>query len=471
MSDVIRWLYANAVQAITVLTAGSAPAVDAPTRTITGLIVPFGQLGNASTGATRINAGAVGVPENVSRIKLFRDHRRADGSGMVVGHCTAIDSTDRGLTATFAIVPGADGDQALVDAQSVRDGLSVELTEVVMDGDTVIAGALAAVALVPVPAFENARVTQVHANAYVGPSTAPARISPVVTHPVLSLSSVCETLTAIASGRRDDSLIAAFNDITRSSHPWVSQTGWLGELWSGVAYQREYVPLLNPGKLTNWKVQGWRWVTKPVVAPYDGDKAAVPTNTPTTELAETSATRLAGGHDIDRKFFDFPDQEFLKSYFAAMAESYAMLSDGQALSAITSTAVAAGEAESVLKAVTKARFAVKAAVRTDPTFVLLSDADYQSLLDISTQDVPAFMSALKIDPNNWVSSPTLPAGTVYVGARQAITFYELPGAPIRVEAEHLANGGRDAALFGYTAHIAHKATGVAKVTIVPPVGE
>lgn len=467
MTDVIRWLYASAQAIVTTLTAGQAPTVDTPRRTVTGLVVPFGVLGRASVGAARINAGAIGVPQDVSRIKLFRDHRSADGSGQVVGQCTAITQTDTGLMATFSIVAGPDGDQALIDAASVRDGLSVELTDVVMDGETVTAGQLAAVALVPVPAFADARVTSVHASQPVVPSTAGAR--PAITtraRPAdLSLASVCNTLVGVANGQQSDMLTAALGDITRSGHPWVSQTGWLGELWSGVAYQREYVPLLTAGKLTNWQVQGWRWLVRPTVAAYAGDKAEIPTNTPTTESVTATAVRRAGGHDIDRKFIDFPDGAFLESYFRAMAESYAMISDADARTAITAAAGAAGTAPTVLDAVVKARFAVKAASRAEPTFVLLSDADYQSILGITQFDVPAFMSALKIDPTNWTSSPDLPAGTVYVGARQAITFYELAGSPIRVQAEHLANGGRDAAVFGYTASIVNNAAGVKKVTV------
>ena len=41
-------------------------------------------------------------------------------------------------------------------------------------------------------------------------------------------------------------------------------------------------------------------------------------------------SRLAGAHDIDRKFRDFGDDSFFASYYAAMTESYAQLSDAAA---------------------------------------------------------------------------------------------------------------------------------------------
>ena len=45
----------------------------------------------------------------------------------------------------------------------------------------------------------------------------------------------------------------------------------------------------------------------------------------------------------------------------------------------------------------------------------------------------------------------------------AATFYELSGSPLRVEAEHIAKGGRDAALFGYTAKLLNRKEGLVKV--------
>jgi len=38
---------------------------------------------------------------------------------------------------------------------------------------------------------------------------------------------------------------------------------------------------------------------------------------------------------------------------------------------------------------------------------------------------------------------------VLVGDKAAATSYELPGSPIRVEAENIANGGIDEGFFGY----------------------
>ncbi|AVJ48756.1 major capsid and capsid maturation protease [Gordonia phage SallySpecial] len=472
-------------------TAPTEVVADTARRTISGLAVPYNVSGHPSSGPATIAAGAIGLPSDLKRVKLFRDHRRPDGSGQPVGWLTGVENTDAGLRCTFKVADGPEGDQALADAAGVRDGLSVELTDVTRDGVTVTAASLAAVALVAVPAFADARVETISAAAAPGapipPAPAPAAApavppviapapAPAATAPAgliyatarpapLTFDRVAEVVTAIAQGRTDADLHAALADIKRSEHAWVSQEGWLGELWSGVDYQRTIVPLLGTKPLNHWRISGWRWKTKPQVADYAGDKAEIPTNTVETETVDAEAKRLAGGHDLDRKFFDFGDTEFVASYFRAMAESYALQTDQKAAASIVAAAFDGGTAPDLLRAVAKARFIVKRGARTNPTFVLMGDDTMQTLLDYGQFDVPAFLAQLGIDPRNFTSSEIVPEGEVFVGARQALDFYELPGSPIRVQAEHVAHGGRDAALFGYWGTLLHSTAGVVRVRI------
>src|SRR5699024_12784067 len=92
-----------------------------------------------------------------------RDHSNVDGFAPV-GYATAARSTDKGLEMTFKIGETADGDKALVDVQEgIRDALSVELIETRTSGDALTAGTLTAVALVPIPAFSEARVSEIYA--------------------------------------------------------------------------------------------------------------------------------------------------------------------------------------------------------------------------------------------------------------------------------------------------------------------
>lgn len=264
------------------------------------------------------------------------------------------------------------------------------------------------------------------------------------------------------------SVTAALADVTESGvdDGVLSQPAWSGELWSGVQHEREFVPLLGSGSLTNFKGEGWRWVTKPEMKDYAGNKAAIPSDPIDTEPSAYEAARMAVGHDLDRKFYDFPDAAFLESYVRAVGESWSVKSDIKAHAWIVANAVdTLLTAPTLLKAAGKALRKVKRNTRTKGTFVLVADDDFDTLMDVSEHDVPAFLQLFDIEPGSFTSSELLAPGSVIAGTKQAATFRELPGSPIRVSAQHIANGGVDEGFFGYWAVEQHHESGIVKVAI------
>jgi hypothetical protein len=62
----------------------------------------------------------------------------------------------------------------------------------------------------------------------------------------------------------------------------------------------------------------------------------------------------------------------------------------------------------------------------------------------------------------------VPAGSLIMGVRPAISFYELGGgAPIRVEALDVARAGVDSAVYGYCGTLVNRPGGVISVPLVP----
>lgn len=284
-----------------------------------------------------------------------------------------------------------------------------------------------------------------------------------------SFSEVAGHLQALMRGESPTAQFALADITSTAFTPNVTAKGWLGELWSGVSYVREIVPLFTNRPLTNYRMVGWRWVDKPQVAKYAGDKAEIPTNTPKTEPAEFNATRWAGGWDLDRKFVDFNDGEFVASFLRAAAEDYAYETDADAAAfALTNATAVAGSAPDMLRAASRGAHAIRNNRAGRATFVLVNSEDMESLLDIAQLDVPAFLTLLGIAPEAWTSSPLVPKGTVIVGAKPAVEFYELGGSPIRVNALDLARGGVDHAVFGYTANHLTNAKGLVKVAWAKP---
>ena len=299
--------------------------------------------------------------------------------------------------------------------------------------------------------------------------------------PVAELAGASKALTLtaainnIATLRRGEAtLTAALEDITYSANPAAQAPKWLGQLWEGLAYQREVVPTMKQDVLTDLKATGWRWKKRPEVDDYAGDKADIPTNKPATEAVEVVAKRLAAGWDIDRAYYDFGHTEFIQAFLEAAREDYAQKTDERAAQAIVGYA-----GESTLKPVTQpdllhaaahARQLIKNSARVEPTAFLVHPDTMFALLDISMLQVPQYLDLLGVDPSKFVSTPFAPKNAVIGYAKQAVTFYELAGSPIRVNAQHIAQGGIDEALFGYYATILNEPRGIVRVNVAASSG-
>jgi len=272
-------------------------------------------------------------------------------------------------------------------------------------------------------------------------------------------------------------MLAALSDIVPGDILGLEQPQIVGELWSGRAFVRKVIPLFNHADLTSFKVQGWRWVTKPVVAAYAGNKAAVPSNSVETAPVSIDAERIAGAHDIDRKFKDFGDAAFFEAYYKAMTESYAQVSDAAVLADVITAAgapvvggsVPTGVAPGMAKIVDGA-LAVLNDANALPTFAVVATDLYRALLLTRQDDTLTYLNAAlgledgTVGSFRVVPSGAITAGQVLVGAREAVTVHELGQTPIRVEAENIANGGVDAGVFGYYAVNVHDADALVLVS-------
>ena len=494
------------------------------TRSLIGDVVRYGVPGRTSAGMLRVRPGALRFPEDLSRVKLTREHNR-DASR---GYLASVIASDSGLSAICKVADGPEGDAALREAKDkTRDGFSFDVLDALIEGDELIDAEVIAIGQVGIPAYADSRITQVAASQREGstamtdsppetpeapgtpeapeapepgpdpavepsappqetpspqpegrqsvaasvPGGVPAPAGPAHTAPRGGqLGRFIELVTqAVQPQGRTASVTAALSDITNTAFvDDVGPVSWSGELWSGLQYTPQFADLFNTGPLNNWKGKGWRWVTKPEVADYAGDKAEIPSNAVDVEPANWTASRIAGGWDIDRKFYDFPDAGFIASFLAAVRESYAKKRDLKVRDYMVANAVVPAGVVNQTNLLKAARLVTKHVKRnTDgspATFIYVNDDDLDSLFDITSQDVSAFLGLLGVRPEDFRSSPDIAAGHVYGGAKQSATVRELPGAsPLRVEAQHLTHGGIDNAFFGYIAIEEHHTTGIVKV--------
>jgi hypothetical protein len=506
-----------------------------------GRIVPWNEPGRTNLGLKRVHRGALKMTADAKVVGIYgHDQDRS------VSRLISYEDRPDGMWGRWRISRTALGDQLLAEIDDgVRDGMSVELTEMEFDsaGD-VIGGRLDFVAHVPVGAFDTARMARLAAALHTPSPTgdqlvtappAPAAPAAEPAPPVFDQAAFARevaallapqlTAAAVPAGLPTDSLSlpspgqapsagarpdaddpvdrwatlqaevwrgtatpemrAALADITNTGLDlFQAPSSQLGEkLWEGAGYARRFTRLMRNRPLTSWKGNGWQWVNRPRLQTYAGDKADVPTNTVSVTTAEWTASRLAGGWDIDRKFVDFGDAEFWRELGIATTESYLEESDLRAATALVSyalditvdanvpagyTTINVAQAD-VLRAVALGTAILEDTprVRRGPDYVLMNTADWLGLVEITNLDVPAFLRLLKVAPENFERTAEVDPGTIVLGVAQAATFRELSGTPIRVSAQNIPQGGVDEACFGYTATHMDRPGGIISVPLVP----
>ncbi|WNM25239.1 phage major capsid protein [Demequina capsici] len=533
-------------------------------RTVRGLLMPWNELSRPSNiGPIMFSRDVLAVPADPLVLTANIRHMREEP----VGRATALEDTDTGLVATFAIAKTPEGDQLLADISEGRlTRLSAEVKGVVRDltdKTRATAGALFGAAFVDEGAFASAALyaelaSEVHvdetytddqgrtwrmvrdtesktettdtgtkttttttvveeeteAAATVtttqeetmpetlaaekadeqatvpqtlmasAPQTQPAVDGNTIYQVAHAMAAYfrtgsSEAIEALAAVSRTagDLMFAALSDVkTSGAGAAIIQPQWIGDVWKERTYTRKIVPLLGTAPLTSLKVKGFRFTTKAEGGDWAGDKAAVPSAALVTEEVSVTAARWAGGHDVAREFRDFDVPEFWVAYFAQMSNSYARWSDTKALTDIVagSTPVVAGAVPAGANASTvllvDGALSVIATDEAVPSFAIAATDVYRGLLLQNRDDIIATLSlSLGLESGDLsgfriIPSAGIAAGKVLVGSRDAATYHELPGAPIRTEALDMVKGGIDTGFFGYGATVIHNAAALALVS-------
>lgn len=149
-------------------------SVDQARRTMTALVVPWGQIGRHKNGRRwRFTRGSLRFAD-AKYIRLNDEHTQSAR----IGRAIAVEDTDEGLVATFRIYDGRAGDRALANAEHrVKTGFSVEIEADAADTEPdpenpgvllVNMAHLTGVGFVKDPAFDDARLISVRANIHGG---------------------------------------------------------------------------------------------------------------------------------------------------------------------------------------------------------------------------------------------------------------------------------------------------------------
>lgn len=134
----------------------------ASSRMLSGVVVKFGVPGHTSRGLLKVAPGALVFPDDLTRVKLTREHDRADSRG----YLAALDVNAERIRASLKVASGPAGDLALSEADDhTRDGLSFDVVDATIDGDTITSGRVVAIGQVGIPAYDDGRIDTIAAAA------------------------------------------------------------------------------------------------------------------------------------------------------------------------------------------------------------------------------------------------------------------------------------------------------------------
>lgn len=255
----------------------------------------------------------------------------------------------------------------------------------------------------------------------------------------------------------------------------VSNRAYLGELWKRAPYNRRFVPLVGQDKLTSWNAYGWQWDDgkEPTMEDYSGNATEVTSGAVDTRQVTVTAQRLAGGHRLDRRYRDFNDQAVIASYLELQTQDYKRKTDKKVLTAVLAAAqttapgtVPSGIAKGLAAIVDGALGVI--ATENSPAYALVDPTLWRDILLTPKDDILAYLETgfgfEQGDAPGFTIRPAATSGKVVVGAREALTYYELDETPIRVDGLVPGNGAEDLAAFGYWATITNNAQAIRSVT-------
>lgn len=477
----------------------SAPiyASDTATRELSGLIVPFGAVGQTSAGAVQFEAGALDIPETGVKLLLEHDLTRPLGK-LVPG---SMEVTPVGIKARFKVAETTSGNDVLVEAATgLRDGFSVGVSvndytyvENVMH---VKSSSLLEVSVVTNPAFTEARITDVAASENAATET-PENTEKVeevenITTPAEEVQATEEvaveasapaapvyaaqrkpsadelTLAVVKAARGDarsmQTITAALDGATTVTAPGVVPVVNMPDVISIINNERPFLNSISRGALpaagTSFKKP--RWSSYPTVDVHT-EGSEIASNPALIENIDVDVKARMGGNKISVELIDRSSPEYLGELRTKLAEAYAINTDSAALATFISHAdVATGTGyAAIVDAIQK----IYSNIKQRPNRLLLSSDSWAAVMTLTDESGRPLFSP--VNPSNAagvvdafsgqilglqiVVDHNAPSGTAIVYSDRAATYYEAAGSPAALSALVVSTAEVEVAVKGYDA--------------------
>ena len=491
-------------------------------RTITGQIVPFGEIGATSLGPVIFEAGSLEV--NPEQVKLLLQH---DGT-RPIGRMESFSVTDAGIDATFSVALTTAGTDSLVEAsQGLRDGLSVgaSITDSIQkkDGIHVLKANLIEVSLVTDPAFDSARVAQVAASADTeSESIEEIDMSENTEAPVAEV--VEEVAAPVEASRTVSAAAPVFTTAPRS--PIVNAASYLEHsilAAQGNAESAQYVAAANDSTTTNTGLTLPTHAAEFITSTFGGrpavdacSRGTLPSSglsftIPVMGTAPTAAATAEGGtfsntgmtstyqtvtinkyasqNTVSFELLDRSNPAFYDALISEMGKAYAKATDNAVIAAFTASGTAA-------TGVAATAAGLQSFIATEGAAAFKGTSEYASNLVASTDQWAAILgyadttgrslytavapqnasgnagvgsitgnvlgTNLYVDPN--IATSGIVDESAFLVVPNAVTVYESPATRLQVNV--IGTGEVQIGLYGYMGIAVKKAAGVRRYNLV-----
>jgi HK97 family phage major capsid protein len=498
---------------------GKILAADTETRTIRGMVVPFGKVGNTSAGAVAFEFGSF-ADFKAENIILNREHVATNVLGRGIAGSEEI--TPAGINMAFKIAPTTAGTDALIEAaEGLRPSFSIEASadEYTIDKGVmkVSKATLSAVAHVTRPAFKDATILEVAASeddetpetteaaaeentkettmeneetvveaaeevtaAPVVQAAAPIRTAP--RSPIVNGTSYLEHSIKAAMGNDESRQYVRAADESTTTNTGLTLAPHLQEFISTTIAGRPTIDAISGGALpaSGMSFTIPKLTTAPTVA--DVNEGDSPFGTAmTSDFMTVNVNKFAGASRVSWELIDRSSPEFLTELLREMATAYAKATDLAVVSALlsggTDATAVAGTASGLQSFIATESAAAYSGSGNFARNLVANSTNWAAIMGYqddnkrplytaaAPQNAPGAVNGTSIVGSilgtNLYVDPHIGAGAdegMILVAPEAATWYESPVRQVRVDV--IGSGEIEVSVYGYGAIAVKKPLGV-----------
>jgi HK97 family phage prohead protease len=453
------------------VTIDAAAGDGTPSRTISGIAVPYGVAATVSDG-TEVIFERGSLPVDGKAPRLYLNHSADSAIGIVTSR---IDD-EEGMMFTAKISKTAAGDEALQLAldgvlDSVSVGVNPTKTRANKDGSiTVLAADWIELSMVPVPAFAGAVITDIAASIHHEPeetdnneiqepteetepmseatqvieATIPTASLPAVPKRKFDLPTPGEYLAAMHIGgdtfrnvaaaaqefmkSKQSALEAAAGDIVTTDTPGLLPVPVLGPVFQDLNFIRPVVNAIGARAMPNGGAS--KTFVRPTitthtsVAAQSSELAAASATTMVIASNTVTKTTLAGQVTLSVQDVDFTDPASLQIVLNDLLGEYLIASDNVAADAITAGATASGstwtvtaaDPSTLISAIYTAAYNILLATNFLPDHIFVAPGVWQALgaqLDADKRPVFPYVGASGLMGVNGMGSANITVANTF----------------------------------------------------------